>query len=333
MNNKNVFLIVFAVFVVSVLVVIFFNFFGQQSATLKPTTTVAPTTTTVSPTTTTPEPTTTTVAPTTTASMDLSSGIASMDTSQGIASMNLFQTFGTTTPPPTQKPILDAIKSSLTLKNDGNGTNYTLNGVYDGKDVELVDKNHISDYSSNKLDKYVYETNEIVEFTFTNTDINQDYKIKLRILSSSLEFDANLNSSVKFTATTAVEIPVAPSVYTSLKLTDGIINSFLNEFRSQTWVINGTYDGKNVTLSDKKNIAEFSYNFDTGKTIYYDYIYKINEIVEFSFTNPVSKQESKVNLKITKINVNVNENYDFIRTFNAILSPPITENYEYIGVY
>ena len=150
------------------------------------------------------------------ATMDLSSGIANMDLSPGIASMNLFQTFGTTTPPPPkQKPILDAIKSFLTLKNDGNGTNYTLNGVYDGKDVALIDKNRIDDY--------VYKTNEIVEFTFTDTAINQDYKIKLRILNSSLEYGAYLVSSVKFMATTAVEIPVAPSVYTSLTLNDGII--------------------------------------------------------------------------------------------------------------
>ena len=310
------------------------------------TTTPEPTTTTPEPTTTTPEPTTTTPEPTTTtvqiatmdlspgiakmdlssgiANMDLSNGIANMDLSPGIASMNLFQTFGTTTPPPpTQKPILDAIKSLLTLKNDGNGTNYTLNGVYDGKDVELIDKNRIDDYLLDKP-KYVYKTNEIVEFTFTNTAINQDYKIKLRILNSSLEYGAYLVSSVKFMATTAVEIPVAPSVYTSLKLNDGIIK-VNNDGVSKQYTLLGTYDDKSVTLLDK-NDNHIAY-FDNPV-----YVYKVNEIAEFTFTNPISNQDSKVNLKITKANTTFDSNFNMNYTFNSILSPPVAENYQNLSI-
>jgi hypothetical protein len=343
-----------------------------------------------------------------------------MDLSQGIANMNLFQTFGTTTPPPTQKPIIDAIKSSLTLKNDGNGTNYTLNGVYDGKDVALIDKNRINDYlldkpkyvykineiveftftitdqdykiklriinssleyganlvssvkfiattelelpvlpsvytvlklkndgngKDNTLNgtydgkditltdnnhindyllakpKYVYKPNEIIEFTFTNPISKQDDKVKLRIISSSLEYGTNLVSSVKFMATTAIEIPVAPSVYTSLKLNDGIIKS-ANDGMSKQYTLSGTYDGKSVTLVDKKNIAYFNNP---------QYEYKVNEIAEFTFTNPISNQDSKVNLKITKSNMTFDSNFNMKYTFNSILSPPVSENY--IGIF
>ena len=273
-----------------------------------------PTTTTPEPTTTTPEPTTTTPEP----------GIAKMDLSQGIASMNLFQTFGTTTPPPTQKPIIDAIKTSLTLKNDGNGINYKLNGLYDGKDVVLIDKNHINDYLLGIDDpKYVYKKNEIVEFTFTNTDINQDYKIKLRILNSSLEFVTIFVSSVKFMATTSIEIPVAPSVYTSLKLNDGIIE-LNNDGIVKQYTLLGTYDGKSVTLVDEKNKTFFNNP---------EYVYKVNEIAEFTFTNPISNQDSKVNLKITKVNMDVGSNFNLYYTFNSILSPPVAENYQSFGVF
>ena len=407
---------------------------NPTTTTPNPTTTTSkPTTTTPNPTTTTPEPTTTPPKPTTTtppkptttivdpiATMDLSQGIAKMDLSQGIANMNLFQTFGTTTPPPTQKPIIDAIKSSLTLKNDGNGTNYTLNGVYDGKDVALIDKNRINDYlldkpkyvykineiveftftitdqdykiklriinssleyganlvssvkfiattelelpvlpsvytvlklkndgngKDNTLNgtydgkditltdnnhindyllakpKYVYKPNEIIEFTFTNPISKQDDKVKLRIISSSLEYGTNLVSSVKFMATTAIEIPVAPSVYTSLKLNDGIIKS-ANDGMSKQYTLSGTYDGKSVTLVDKKNIAYFNNP---------QYEYKVNEIAEFTFTNPISNQDSKVNLKITKSNMTFDSNFNMKYTFNSILSPPVSENY--IGIF
>jgi len=398
---------------------------NPTTTTPNPTTTTSkPTTTTPNPTTTTPEPTTTPPKPTTTTppkpTTTIVDPIATMDLSQGIANMNLFQTFGTTTPPPTQKPIIDAIKSSLTLKNDGNGTNYTLNGVYDGKDVALIDKNRINDYlldkpkyvykineiveftftitdqdykiklriinssleyganlvssvkfiattelelpvlpsvytvlklkndgngKDNTLNgtydgkditltdnnhindyllakpKYVYKPNEIIEFTFTNPISKQDDKVKLRIISSSLEYGTNLVSSVKFMATTAIEIPVAPSVYTSLKLNDGIIKS-ANDGMSKQYTLSGTYDGKSVTLVDKKNIAYFNNP---------QYEYKVNEIAEFTFTNPISNQDSKVNLKITKSNMTFDSNFNMKYTFNSILSPPVSENY--IGIF
>jgi hypothetical protein len=53
-------------------------------------------------------------------------------------------------------------------------------------------------------------------------------------------------------------------------------------------------------------------------------IYKVNEIAEFTFTNPISNQDTSVNLKITKQNFG---------SFNAVLFPPTTENYHSIGVF
>ena len=217
-------------------------------------------------------------------------------------------------------PVLPSVYTVLKLKNDGNGFNYTLNGVYDGMDITLTDNNHINDYLLDKP-KYVYKPNEIVEFTFTNPISKQYDKVKLRIINSSLEFGANLVSSVKFMATTVVEIPVLPSVYTVLKLNDGIIKS-VNDGMSKQSTLTGTYEGKSVTLVDKKNMAFFNNP---------QYVYKVNEIAEFTFTNPISNQNDKVNLKITKVNLNIDTNLNFNYTFDSILVPPTTENY--IGVF
>ena len=101
-------------------------------------------------------------------------------------------------------------------------------------------------------------------------------------------------------------------------MTDGIIQTE-SDFSSKTYTTTGIYDGKRVKLIDKKNITYFNNP---------QYIYKINDIVEFTFTNPTSNEDSKVYLKITKIDVdfsNLSINY----IFNAILAPPPTsENYQ-----
>jgi hypothetical protein len=255
--------------------------------------------------------------------MDLSAGIAKMDLSAGIAKADLSSianllSSGTTTTPQQNQTIIDAVKSLLILKNNGEGLDYRLDGVYDGKEVILVDqKNYDNKLFSNIF--YVYKTNELVDFTFTDNVTKQNYKIKLRILNSFQKL-----TDIKFTATTTTEIPVAPSVYASLILNDGIITTFADKkvtkakveyIYSKSWITKGTYDNKQVTLTDTKNIA-FQNNSQK--------IYKVDEIVPFSFTNPVSNQLTSVNLKITKVNDN--------NTFNAIISPPIAEKYKYIGV-
>ena len=65
-----------------------------------------------------------------------------------------------------KKTILDAIQTSLKLKNDGNGKNYTLNGVYDGIDVTLTDNNHINDYL---LDKCVFFHTKNLDEVYSDT--------------------------------------------------------------------------------------------------------------------------------------------------------------------
>ena len=104
-----------------------------------------------------------------------------------------FQTSGTTygttsgTTTKTPEPILDDIKTYLTLKNNGNGTNYTLTGTYHGKPITLVDKNFT--YYSNL--QYVYKVNEVSEFTFTNPISNHDNTVHLKITKVNLNFNSS----------------------------------------------------------------------------------------------------------------------------------------------
>ena len=236
------------------------------------------------------------------ANMDLS-GIANMDLSSNIATMNLFQTIGTTPPP---KVILDANKTLLTLKNNGDGINYTLNGVYNGKDITLIDEQKIYSFFGANSEEKLYKPNVFVNFTFTDPTTKQDYKVQLRIISSSIEFDSNINSFVKFRATTDLEIPlpVLPEVYTALKFINNKAKIIYDAW-SKKYNLFAFYNGISVKLVDEKHTAP-------------EYEYKINEIVDLVFINPKSKEIETVKFKIT----NKADSIFFI--FDAILSPPTT---------
>ena len=112
-----------------------------------------------------------------------------------------------------------------------------------------------------------------------------------------------------------VSVTLKPSLYNSLKLSDGIVRNYQ---------LSGVYDGKNVTLTDKTNHQMYTL---LGK----EYRYKINDVVVFTFPNPTTGQDSKVNVKILTTDFKFDKNFNAIWTYKAVLLPPPAENYE-VGV-
>jgi len=103
-----------------------------------------------------------------------------------------------------------------------------------------------------------------------------------------------------------------------------LLRIIYNNAKFGVYTLYGTYDGKPVTLL-----------YNTRPVKYFDgsvYVYKVNEIAEFTFTNPISNEDSKVNLKITNVNSSYDSNLNNNYTFNSILSPPVAENYQNLSI-
>jgi len=206
-------------------------------------------------------------------------------------------------------PQIPPAKDIIILSNDGNGTNYTLEGTYQGKNVVLQDY-----INTNKT----YDNNQIVKFKFENPITEQDDYIDLRIIESSYTrapYTYKI-TSMNFQATKQLELPQFQKELL-----------FIDEKTiGKNYSLTGTYKGQNINLFDElrngkgliptngKILSE-----DEKKLVFYE----TNQIVTFRFYNPERKENDFIDLRI--IYSNLDWTYDMVfKATKQLEAPTIT---------